>query len=127
MIRLQEEEFERLRELKAEAFSYLDQAVELSRKSEKRSTREVYYCLISYLQDRMTKEFLPEESNREPLKQSERTTVFEKDKYTCQKCGRREALQVDHIIPVSKGGTNDLSNLQTLCRSCNLRKGAHHV
>jgi len=35
-----------------------------------------------------------------------------------------KAGSVDHIVPVSKGGTNDESNLQWMCRSCNCAKGA---
>lgn len=52
--------------------------------------------------------------------------VFRKDKYTCVhcSCSNRKLLTVDHIHPYSKGGEDKLSNFQTLCRSCNSKKGA---
>jgi len=37
----------------------------------------------------------------------------------CSQCGTPSDLTVDHIIPLSKGGTNDLANLRVLCRPCN--------
>lgn len=40
----------------------------------------------------------------------------------CKTCGSTHATQVDHIIPPSRGGTNEPSNLRLLCRSCNLRR-----
>lgn len=46
--------------------------------------------------------------------------------YICPGCLLFEpdiVLTVDHIIPVSKGGTNDISNIQGLCGPCNSRKG----
>ena len=51
-----------------------------------------------------------------------RWTVWERDNFTC-KCGSRKFLSVDHIIPESQGGTLELDNLRTLCRSCNSKKG----
>lgn len=51
-----------------------------------------------------------------------RNFIFERDGHKCLKCGNKNKLQIDHINPVSKGGENKLSNLQTLCNSCNSKK-----
>lgn len=55
-----------------------------------------------------------------------RHEVFKRDNYTCVECGARKSdgatLHVDHKVPVSKGGTDELDNLQTLCSDCNLNK-----
>lgn len=40
----------------------------------------------------------------------------------CATCAQAKPLTIDHIVPVSKGGTNDLGNLQLLCRPCNTSK-----
>lgn len=41
----------------------------------------------------------------------------------CVFCGDTKRLSIDHIIPITHGGTNDESNLQCLCLKCNLKKG----
>lgn len=51
-----------------------------------------------------------------------REKVFARDKYRCVVCGSTENLTIDHRIPYSKGGTTEMSNLQTLCESCNQKK-----
>jgi CRISPR/Cas system Type II protein with McrA/HNH and RuvC-like nuclease domain len=57
------------------------------------------------------------------IKASTRRAVWERDNSTCQHCETQERLTIDHIIPVSRGGSDELDNLQILCRSCNARKG----
>lgn len=63
-----------------------------------------------------------------------RKQILDRDKWTCQSCGIKvhdrstgnwntpDKAHVDHVIPVSKGGNSEPSNLQTLCRTCNLSK-----
>jgi 5-methylcytosine-specific restriction endonuclease McrA len=41
----------------------------------------------------------------------------------CACCGKRRKLTIDHVIPISKGGTNYIENIQPLCGSCNSSKG----
>ncbi|MEO9231601.1 MAG: HNH endonuclease [Devosia sp.] len=53
---------------------------------------------------------------------STRTEVFERDAYRCVKCNGFRKLCVDHIYPHSKGGGNNMDNLQTLCWDCNSKK-----
>lgn len=50
--------------------------------------------------------------------------IAERDGFYCQTCGTTHRLTVDHKIPLARGGTNDLENLQLLCWSCNSRKAA---
>ena len=56
-----------------------------------------------------------------------RAIVIARDKSTCQMCGRNVKddhikIEIDHIVPIYAGGTNDISNLRCLCRECNQGK-----
>lgn len=62
---------------------------------------------------------------RKSFKQSERAVIYDKNYGRCAICGRYVPFAdftVDHIIPISKGGTNDMNNLQCACKTCNLIK-----
>lgn len=64
-------------------------------------------------------------TKRKKLGKKIRFEVFKRDAFTCQYCGQsapQVILEVDHIIPVSKGGDNNLTNLITSCRDCNRGK-----
>jgi 5-methylcytosine-specific restriction endonuclease McrA len=50
--------------------------------------------------------------------------VWRRDRGQCVMCGSNEALEYDHIIPVSKGGSNTERNVQLLCMQCNRKKHA---
>ena len=67
---------------------------------------------------------------RKAMSKSLRFSVFERDGFTCQYCGEQPpsvVLHIDHILPVSKGGTNDPENLRTSCAACNGGKGAKDI
>lgn len=75
-----------------------------------------------------TKEQMKRERNK--MTNAVRERIKARDNYTCQKCGislfdePHLLLEVDHIIPVAKGGKTVNSNLQCLCWKCNRSKGA---
>ena len=62
-------------------------------------------------------------ASREHLSASKRKRILLRGKGRCMKCGSRENLEIDHVVPLARGGSNRLENLQLLCRDCNRRKG----
>jgi 5-methylcytosine-specific restriction endonuclease McrA len=70
---------------------------------------------------------VPQESTgggREPVPLALRTEVLDRDGWRCVYCGSDKELQIDHIIPQSRGGATTLDNLECLCGTCNREKGA---
>ncbi len=62
---------------------------------------------------------------RKPLSKKIRFDVFKRDSFCCQYCGNTPpvvVLEIDHIIPVCKNGTNNIDNLLTSCFDCNRGK-----
>ena len=61
-------------------------------------------------------------NKRKKLSLSQRKIIYEKSNGYCQLCGRKmlyDNFTVDHIIPLGRGGTNDMDNLQGVCKVCN--------
>ena len=55
-----------------------------------------------------------------------RFEVFNRDKYTCQYCGREtKDITLDHILPKSRGGGHEWDNVVGCCFACNLKKAGH--
>lgn len=63
------------------------------------------------------------EVTRQSIPEAVRIEVWRRDGGTC-KCGSRERLEYDHIIPVAKGGSNTGRNIELLCEACNRKKAA---
>jgi DnaD/phage-associated family protein len=61
------------------------------------------------------------------ISKSLRFDVFQRDGHTCQYCGRKPPdveLEIDHLLPVAEGGTDEFDNLVTSCFDCNRGKSA---
>ncbi len=69
-------------------------------------------------------EAAPKAPKREPIPEEIQHRVWRRDQGRCVRCNSRERLEFDHIIPLSRGGSNTERNLQLLCERCNRAKGA---
>lgn len=108
---LKAEHEERLRKEKAEIASKL---------KEKQRRRELEEQVRMELID--SGELFGDQPKRPPIPREVVDAVYRRDGARCVYCGSTENLQLDHIIPFSKGGATSLENLQLLCQKCNLEK-----
>jgi 5-methylcytosine-specific restriction endonuclease McrA len=76
-------------------------------------SRPVVIRLVSYVK-------IPRDTHRRKIT---RRAVFARDDWTCQYCGSRSNLTVDHVVPRSKGGGSTWDNIVASCAPCNRRKG----
>ena len=92
-------------------------------------TEETIIELINRLQNKLTQSSFSQEQRR-LMTAKLRQFIKERDNYTCQICGNSTykepnlLLEIDHIIPVAKGGYTVEDNLQTLCWKCNRHKSS---
>jgi diadenosine tetraphosphate (Ap4A) HIT family hydrolase len=88
----------------------------------------VAYCdekIAKFLHKHGDQPFNHRKTNREALSGTLRYDIITRAGGRCEACGissKDKALEVDHIVPVNQGGSNDLSNLQALCYTCNAQK-----
>lgn len=57
------------------------------------------------------------------LQKPTRSLIYQRDDYTCQYCGSKKKLTIDHIIPKCRGGQDTWENMVVACSSCNVKKG----
>ena len=85
-----------------------------------KTVKDGYRCTFS-----VPEATLPyERPGRELIPDAIRGQVWRRDNGRCVQCRSKQNLQFDHIIPVAEGGATTIDNLQLLCQSCNLSKGA---
>lgn len=70
------------------------------------------------------------------IRQEKRLAIYIRDNFICQHCqlnlqtiqpGDGLRIELDHLTPVSKGGSNHQSNLVTSCSKCNLERGDRNL
>ncbi|MCB4757199.1 MAG: HNH endonuclease [Elusimicrobia bacterium] len=87
----------------------------------------------SIVQDFQSENSKKAERGNRTIPLSVRLKVLARDLFRCVLCGRSPAmipgvtLEIDHVMPFSKGGVSSLSNLRTLCHECNLGKGNRSI
>ncbi len=95
---------------------------------------EIEY-MIEALRILVEPEFIPLENDTDDSTSEEKSdryvpssvklAVWRRDHGKCVECDSKEKLEYDHIIPVSKGGSNTERNIQLLCQTCNRKKSAN--
>ena len=92
-------------------------------------TEDTIIDLIKVLESKLTASAFAKEQ-RALMTKKLRKYIKSRDNYTCCSCGNSTyaepnlLLEIDHIVPVAKGGPTEEGNLQTLCWKCNRAKGA---
>ena len=113
-------------------FSYTSNGGKAQRSFTVPMTEDTVIKLIEMLESKLTMSAFTKEQ-RSLMTNKLRQEIKERDNYTCRSCGNSThqepnlLLEIDHIIPVAKGGCTEVNNLQTLCWKCNRSKGSKIV
>jgi diadenosine tetraphosphate (Ap4A) HIT family hydrolase len=106
-------------------YRLIDELGDLSYDDRQALIKECNTRLADYLERRGIAPWQHRRKSSDAVSGSVRYTVIQRAKGRCEACGvsnEVRALEVDHIVPRNKGGTNDLWNLQALCYLCNAQK-----
>lgn len=98
---------------------------------ESRDTEEVclifgHYCPVFFINEPLSEVGQLRKISRR-VSRNMFLRIARRDNYTCQECGRHlkdNEIEIDHIIPISRGGSGEESNLRILCKACNRKKGS---
>lgn len=94
---------------------------------------EIFYFILKSVDSSMVRYVDERETVRKRIrnkataytsKKNVRDWVFTTYGETCINCDSKDNIQLDHVVPISRGGKNTLCNLQPLCKKCNTSKGA---
>lgn len=118
-----EEAVQRKKEQDAQRMLEMEKASIAKKIKEKHRKRELEKIVTQELID--NGELFGEQPKRPPIPREVVDAVYRRDGGRCVYCGSTDNLQLDHIIPFSKGGATTLENLQLLCQKCNLEKSNH--
>jgi hypothetical protein len=87
-----------------------------------RSVKDSFQLAIARGRVRWMLQEYRDKVKRKNIPESVRFRVMSAANYTCELCHNPDRLTIDYKISLSNGGTNDISNLQAICWSCNLGK-----
>lgn len=122
-VKKKEEEDARLAQERKRRAEEREKAEIAKRLKEKQRKRDLEKIVTQELID--NGELFGEQPKRPPIPREVVDAVYRRDGGRCVYCGSTENLQLDHIIPFSKGGSTTIENLQLLCQKCNLEKSNH--
>ncbi|HEX6981544.1 MAG TPA: HNH endonuclease [Balneolaceae bacterium] len=84
--------------------------------------KRLYRALKPVMDDPASNRSKSRGTRRGNVKAKDKRLIYSRDNKKCQFCDQQQTIRIDHVIPLSFGGCNDVWNLQLLCKRCNQKK-----